>query len=423
VANVLHGTEWCGFDGGELYPPKSFDLFAPAEKSLAYKGLLYFLEGLASKENVRLGKQTDLDVGSQFFAEVVAGKTIAEVSRKLNLHYKPTFEYETKNSSAIRGKIDFSKGILRNLGLQHKHVVTFSTLAYSDPLISFLKFAVPFVSNRIIKFFGSATSKELCRESAVVENLLESTKVPKDPFLSALEIVYDSLAFNQKFIALLPEARILAHFVLFTSVGMGETGRFKGDGLLLNLNRPFESLLRNCLLATEKFRPVNERLNEIFLGENRASFVMRPDCKGWLNINGKETFVILDAKHKIMEGEVQDDVDATSINRNDFYQIISYAMTHSFGKTGDCRYMLVGLRAEAAPTTQLIQTLPPINVRHSDETLSIGRATLNFGSILYQIGKRRSQGQEIDSLLQELGHNLIDTLGIEFSNTDARVPA
>jgi len=415
MANWKDHSEWCGIVDGKEQEPKSFTNFDATNKRHAYSGLLsLILDNFDDSKKKSETGNASLDVESDYFLEIVLTRTLRKLLKDLQAHLKPSFQRRIDNLSAIRGKIDFAKSNIKNKGLLHKHVCSFPELYFNDPLLRFLKNVTSVVPSWIA---GRKVSKLVENDILHIVYLLRDTRSSDNIKEDATSILHNQLKFGSKYSDLLPTARILASFVIDKYVGLNKkSDNLHVPGLLLNLNGPFENLMKSALVATHKFHVDTEKFNSVreIGGPDKNYFLMKPDCRGLLDRNGVKSYAIFDAKHKLMteEHEVrhdedEDEVSCKRILRSDFYQIISYAETHKMHRDLPCYYTLVGLIEEAStPDSTFVKALPAIVINQGADELKIIRLSVRFGSLLCKLGQYSADSLKYETTLNSFGTEL-----------------
>jgi len=420
MADRILTSEWIGFDGKKYHEPKSFSLLQPSSQALACEGLIYLIGDLEDGSNIRLNENVDLSTGKLYFEKILAYYALCSISKKLVSEARPSYEHIEAKVSGIKGRINFSKTIAQNRGILSSHAVEFDRLSFNDPLLRFVKSAAKSVYFNLCQTYPDDFSAQVLRSVELVESCLKDANDDSDALSTAIKVTSGTLRFHTKYQHLLPDARILAHFILSDELGMTETNSSTGfQGIMLNLNRPFEKLLTKALQATGRFshescqdHPLNKIESVDQAGNPKTVYRMRPDCKGRVDFSGKEHYLLLDAKHKVMatsELDEEDDdgaIDKHKINRSDFYQLISYARTHEDFAI-PCFYGLVGLTEEQEETGILVKGLPRVRITFGGESLFIDRLTVNFGAVLIELARSFRDKKAAEHTLRDFGEALL----------------
>jgi hypothetical protein len=433
---LMEHPEFCGIDGTEEKEPKSFGKLGKAYRSLAYTGLLHTIL-LSSRASKRMFPTAAAQIVSshRMFFELALIRTVSQLAAELQRHVRPTFERRKENGPRIRGKIHFEQTIKKNYGLAHKHVCSFPELNFNDPLLCFIKKLGAILPGWLPEFVGEIRDSSLKSELSTIAYLLRDT-IPVDDHLEiASQLVNYNLKYNAKYVALEPLARILAIFALSRATGLEKTDgnnsneKLNVPGILLNLNYPFQDLIGLALKSAtgNKYEPDTRDFNEItYKNKPRANNRMNPDCRGSFLKEKRESYLICDAKHKIMlpgEPILFDTADSddlipdsgrdryVAIKKPDFYQIISYAMTHANFRERHCFYALCGLNEEGEkPSIEVVQHLDTISIEYAGKALKIVCLGVNFGTLLYRMGDVLVNGGKLEAVLSSFGTSLLKCL-------------
>ena len=205
------------------------------------------------------------------------------------------------------------------------------------------------------------------------------------------------------------------------------------NGMIFNLNRPFENLLIHSLELTGVFKHHHYIENNVLKSSNESfnkvdGFLMKPDCWGVITSDGNHAnspkFLMVDAKHKIMSHKIEtetevESIDFKKINRSDFYQISTYAYSHR-GSFKNAMYGLVGLSEEDTPNMEQryveasFKTLIDCSSDHyqneSNRSIEINRIVVNFGTLLRDIGKAIKSSQNTKLVMARFGRQVLDSL-------------
>lgn len=413
------GTEWCGITPEGEKKPKSFDFFENDFSSIsyAYRGLFFLIGDYRNSKNIKfLDDFVSTGKSSLRFQELILLNAIHRIEAELIKASKIKYERIINYGHQVKGKIKFDTTAIRNLGIDGKFVTEQNKISFNHPLDYLIKEVSHLVLQKIGPFINQTSKADLLKSVSNIHGLLDlkDDKIKVEDV--AVRLIYTSeFDFDLNFKTILADIKILAHYYFQDKIDIsGANSNAFTQCFLLNLNRPFEALLKKSLVLAG-LEPSTEGFNKIYLPQqnNVIPFRMKPDCYG--TIHGKH--LILDAKHKIFQETAQLDEDEepsiVAINRNDFYQIISYAKTHSF-KSKDGYYGLVGLNNESSFSNQLLgpkisDTI--IDSSPSESILRIKRISVNFGSLLCRIGKLvGTDSKKIDELLIQLGYEVIASL-------------
>lgn len=412
VKEGILGSEWTGYYGKEYWPPKSFQNIGDKQRHYAFEGLFYLLGDIEDNTNIKSPEQKSVLSWNSYFFRYVILKTLKLLLLKLRIHLRPTYQTKIVNSSKSRGQLQFVPSLQANYGLQHKHVWKYSELTYDDPLLMFLKSAVAFMYHRLIGVLHKDNRNHLRKTVTLIEELLKDTRTAIDPLELATQLIYNNLSFDSKYSDILNEAKILAHFLLGSRLGPS-TGIHsdKTDSILLNLNRPFERLVRTALDHVNHFHGDDSALNSMRFRQHNGQLHnlkgMIPDCRG--EFRGQ--YLILDVKHKFPVGNVTGGSPSLvdlSINRSDLYQIISYARTN-YRQNITSRYGLVYLNQEIGTESDFVDHLGTVAITYGP-TLEIEILTLNFGAALSEIGAVIEKRGSPNTIFENIGAEITEKL-------------
>ncbi|MES2528683.1 MAG: hypothetical protein V4598_16485 [Bdellovibrionota bacterium] len=343
-------SEWLGFynDNGatKVLLPKSLKSKNANDLNFAVNGLFY-LNQLSKRESNKKSSikfiQGEVSVDSD--SSLIILCYVADILTSLyeDLLPKNFFQYETSssNEARIKGRIDFLKSAVLNGGLSHKHHCTFKKIDFSHPLIFFSKFCFKhfLAIFQSVPLLPSSSVDDLSQMTTIIDQKFSECRSDLDIIKVSLDIISGVYDQHPQFSNIIPECKLLANIYLdstyFFSTQAGPNIRNLPMGIALNLNRAFEAILRNSVEAflisksefsDIKFKIRHNRTSDFpkFYKEKKEYFQMKPDC--WFEV-GKKT-VIIDAKHKIATRTSEDGLDFEKIDRNDLYQITSYAYTH-----------------------------------------------------------------------------------------------
>lgn len=415
-SDTVLSTEWCGITPNGEIPPKSFEWFEHDSDAMAkaYRGLFYLIGDYKSSSNFKLlNTSTNLSNTTGNFQEIILLNAISKIEDSLALSFRARYERFVENSPKILGRIDFIKTLNKNLGIQGKHTISYNRFTFDHPLHELIKYSSLMLARDLGSLLDEKPKQQLTKSINRIQDLLDECRLVDNHVRTAIRLLYNhDFDYEQEFQSILSEVKILAYLYLQKKIGPSAANESVPiDCFRLNLNRPFEKLIRNSLeqIGMSKF---DSGINKIYLGCNikEVPFDMRPDCYG--ELDGR--IVIVDAKHKVYQAnrakDDDDEVSSTHINRNDFYQIISYARTHNNQSSKDL-YGLVGLTMENSYSDEILgPPMPDINVKYDVDgvsksaTLCIKRISLNFGSILRRIGIASANGDAaMSKIYKEIG--------------------
>jgi 5-methylcytosine-specific restriction endonuclease McrBC regulatory subunit McrC len=416
------GTEWFGYEGCNFTPPKSFGRDDDPNWHSAYRALFYLIGGFNSSKNISISESTEITKTSTCFLEYLLTRNIFSLAEKLRGRPRSIYKTRSELINKVRGKIDFHRTLTKGLGDPTKFVCQFHDLTHDDPIATLLKNGSRITYQSIARWLNEDNQKLLYSAVKSVENSLSSTKEKTNLHSICFQFLSGRLK-SSEFKDVNDEARLIAYFLLYSQIGYAtaEANRIKVDGVMLNLNRTFEKLLTDSLLETGKFSKDKDQLNDVYLvgesGKQKSSFVMRPDCKGYIEVNGQTLYLLLDAKHKLMSGDLPDEetgreISENYINRADLYQLISYAKTMGpRGKNVERRLaVIVGLNYEVGNEAELMNIVPSINITYGDESVNVLRVSMNFGFAMKMLGHTLSSSAERKNTLRYIGEQLMSAV-------------
>jgi len=411
------GSEWFGFDGNEFYPPKSFGLDSDPDWNGAYRALFYLIGGIDKTKNATPGDLAETSKQSKSFLEYILLKNVIAASAKLSNTYRPSYLLHGEIEPKIRGKINFTKTASKCFGLRTHHFCEYYDLKQEDPILSVIKEGALKCARVLSPLINSENRKLLFAAANFIQSVSGSNSDSSLIRLYCHQILSDGYT-NEKFGDLITEAKVLAYFLLFNQIGYESASSAKKvilDGVLVNLNRTFEKFISSALLATGRFEKDSNDLNRILLREEgslkASGFIMRPDCKGYLTLNSGRSYLLLDVKHKVMRNILEEDASKTEsdINRNDFYQIISYAKTMRKRSisTVDSTFVLFGLNYENGSEAELVSALPTIFIDDEQHGLNVDRICLNFGLAMKMLGNALESDEGKRQIFSKVGLEII----------------
>lgn len=411
------GTEWFGYNGNEFTPPKSFGAESDLSWSNAYRAIFYLVGGFNSSKNVDFSEPTDISKASRNFLEYVLVQNILNLEKKLKAIHLSSYEKKTDKLSKIKGKINFQKTATRGLGNAAIFVCDYTELNQNDPFCILLKNGSKLIYQTIGKWLNEENRKALYGATKFIESYFHSTKNSTNLQMLCFQLLSEKLK-NSKFQKVYNELKVISYFLLYNQIGyMGADSKsIKINGIMLNLNRVFEKLLCEALTATSCFKKDNERLNEVYLIDNSGSqpsnFRMRPDCRGFVNFENQNFYLLLDAKHKIMSSDLDENNIEDKINRADLYQMVTYVKTMENRKeeTEQTIAVLVGLNYEVGDENDLISAVPAIDIRFDNENIEILRISMNFGLAMKKFGSSLRNQQSRSEVLSELGNEMLKAI-------------
>lgn len=366
-------SEWAGFysvDGKtEVLKPKSFESFDGENLNLAFVGLFHILMQIKKdKKNIKVLKEevTLENIKSEsvlfYYLYTLLEDLYDEVVRTSYFFY----ERKTGNVTSIKGKINFSKSLMHNFGLEHKKVCSYNNISFQHPILALIREYFVYFSNQFSKgtIHCSEISQKLIPLVSHVNQIFSETNYTYNYQEETVKLISGYHDQDHRFFNIIPCMKILGQFYLdnhFYFSREEQNNKLKMQGLVFNLNRPFEYIVR---LACEKL--IGQKANsykdftKVEYLDSNSTFQMKPDV--WFEM--KDKTVIIDVKHKIISQNFSDgdfeDIEKEKLDRNDMYQLVSYMMTHR-GKnnSNSCKknkvsatnvYGIVSLMNEKTPT-------------------------------------------------------------------------
>lgn len=365
-------SEWFGFyenDGEtETLNPKSFGNLIENGKYLndICSGLFYVLSNAHYNDeefckNMKfIEGNISLDKVSSQFTDIYIFLILKTLYDKLTNKNYFFYDRTIENTSKIRGRIDFVSSTRKNHGLLHKHICNFNKISFHFPLLSLIRHFFRYFSTTLAKadFVGEELKKEIRLFANNIDNHLSACNDLPDYYHECINVISDKYTFDTRFASFIPELIVLSNIYISNPYFYNDSdikSKVKTKGLVFNLNRPFEMILRK---ACEEFYHdktpefLHDKITNfskvISKKGNSKGLQMEPDC--WFVVGNTE--VILDAKHKVFIKDGFDDEDNDNNNSNlkfkreDMYQIISYAVARPNRKRYNGVYGLVGLVLE-----------------------------------------------------------------------------
>jgi hypothetical protein len=277
-------------------------------------------------------------------------------------------------------------------------VCKYNKLTFHFPLLSLAKHFFSFFHQKLLQ--GGRLNVELLSSliqmnSDVEHQLAECRELGSyyDESLNVIGLKYD---YDYRFRGILSEMKILSNVYLsnyhFFKDQEASHQNMMVDGLVFNLNRPFEMIL--CRAFEEYFEGdakfKHKNINDFTsMNSDPLSFQLKPDC--WFTIENKE--IILDAKHKVFSKRTKDMDDEighkfSKVGRSDMYQIISYAATRPDEKEKKGIYGLIALSEESSNSMGGSGYISGDCVwsSSSDNEFNINVLAMDLGAFLYDLG-------------------------------------
>lgn len=244
----------------------------------------------------------------ELFVSIFIDELLRLINRDLNRSYNQGIE----NQTYIKGKIDFSETIKKNIYRKHKHYVIHD------------EFTENILMNQIFK--------------AVIQNLLARTTIKENKFklrqgllyledvdnISLSDEVWDKMVFtrlNSQFKTVFNMAKLF-YYNSTPNLNKGDELTFS---FLVPVNQLFEKYLYKVLL--------NNSPSDIDIEyQGPIKYLARKNGKNYMKVKPDisisredQTLYILDAKYK----EVEDTDDNLSILRSDIYQMVAYSLRYN----------------------------------------------------------------------------------------------
>lgn len=433
-------SEICGYSGGTYYPPKSFEGLDQIAQARAYDALFFLLGDYEDKKDFvyQLSDQNELSkLQSPLLFQLVLALT--QIRDELRRRNYSLFVKSERFDAPVRGKPNFVKSLTKGYGLLHKTFKTVNEINNKTVERAFIELAVRLIGQKIKPRLGGAVGWDKVEQvlSEVARHLSDIPPGGQD--LSSLtQQVLQMPYIPHRSDPLLPLCKIVASFLVETDViqridGNDNVADRPVFDFLLNLNRPFEALLKRIVskLGFGHRGLVEKGFANLYVkdsdGKSSTAKRMIPDAWGVHGENAVNTLIIMDAKHKIFCGEQLDDsIDEKSMGymkREDLFQLISYIRTnHIDQETG--LFGLAGLVNEDALTDEfeMIAELAPLNFDlqdknenadrgDGDKSVVINRIAFRFGSILSRLGDLLKSGSDQGEL-----ENFYSLLALQFIN-------
>lgn len=336
---------------------------------------------------------------------------------------KPLFKSKIVINQSVRGKPNFFQTELKNKGLLGPIISKLYYLTLEIPELMVIRDAYEMVLSTETYFpFDKRLRADMVHALGYglsFLNLVPSARNVQQNALIVSNRNYDLNGFNSTLPAKLRHlsraSRFCANLILRNAVGASpEQG--KSNGLLLNMNFLLEKFLKFCC-QNQSSRVVDNAFSD---GINKVEhgILMRPDISGGLDDG---THFILDAKHKVFVDSTgmvsasrrnRYDSEISKINRDDYYQIISYSRTHHH-VDAQTLYGLVGLWVPREPlkSEYIYDEISPIVIQSRDSTggtnyITISRIGLNFCRLLAEYGS----SSDLNELYNFVGKNLFKKL-------------
>lgn len=401
-------SEWAGYykdkkGRSKKLKAKSFETFEDSFDEI-FCALFYILsDGTYFYDENEFSKNIALIEGDVITDKFESFFKIHLVVALLDLYKKVTginffcYEKHERKSVKISGNINFSKTLQSSGGLIHEHICNKTKIVTNHPVFFLVKtifhfFYFDFQSDNIFPKEFVSKLQIICSH---VESMFTSSSF-SDPVKIACDVLHGKYDKAEPFRIIMPELKILASVYLDNKIFFSENNQqYKSNdipisGMVFNLNRPFEIIIRKSLEYFFKDKCAHIDSLPVLTQKGKIYFKMKPDI--FLRIN--ERTLILDVKHKVKSRELLsgDDRDFSheKIDRNDLYQIISYATAfREYQKKNDPNdiFGLIALHSENKLSTRedYIVTHEIIEVENRNE-FKINLLTVRLGSFLHDLG-------------------------------------
>lgn len=433
-------SEYAGFESGEVLQAKCFSLI----DSKNVEALATATLGIAQLWSLYSGKRSDAIVetdshrisrGSQEpMLSIMMDHWLRSHVDITQRHLKPIFQRRSVRTTNWNGSIDFAKNLVKNLGLIGPVESKKNYLDLDIPHIKVIRDAYLILSSLFVARRVSMIDQNINRSLHVLLGLYSSVPASADPKNNALKVRNFRRYKNDEisFIDLPPKISALSSVIDFCcdvvlSHEFAVSGSSAGvPGIKLNLNYLVQFALEEAMTLCGGTKPSDlfpkERINNIkYLNPTidlEYKRWMSPDIYGFIQ-NGKQGLAyILDSKHKaFFSGAKQ----IPTVDRDDFYQLLSYSATHFKQFTVenvDWFYGLVGLAKEteicADPKNVLryidINSLGVFEIDYDSRGEPVQKKILaiplRFSQLLYDCGRCKNQ-EGIRDVLKRLGDELL----------------
>ncbi|MGZ6450830.1 MAG: hypothetical protein ACXWR0_05145 [Bdellovibrio sp.] len=449
-------SEICGFKDGIYYPPKSFRNFGTS-KNDCYNGLFYLLGNFKNSKDFKIYKskhKPEDTLENPLIIQIYV--SILGIQEELRKNPKIVFGKKDEYSIPYKGKINFSKTIVKNNGLIHKTFKTVNELHTRSLERFFLFLAFRKLPSLIDKYIPQNSKNDFYRVlSECNSHLIGVDSDNQDLNDLSMQIIRKPIEFGENS-KLISHCKVIAEFILenlYHEIS-GKTreesptrSKIEYHDFHLNLNRPFEKLLKEIsrklpksdvsheefskiqsYVTVQKEKNGNNQITGPTKGEFKHSLI--PDVWKVLNVGNENDstdpcLLILDAKHKEfanLDNEMNGDdpfVQYNRITRNDLHQLITYIRTNLIdnvrGIFGFFGFIQESLNDSEMPNyfdsfiecNRDISDNPNplvLNISEggSDKQIYINILGVRFGSVLSFIGEACDQARTYPTLLDDL---------------------
>lgn len=386
--------------------------------SAAYNGLSYLIGDFFNEENISFEfnkYQKASGVENPLVLQAIFA--VSEIRKHLRRFPNVIFCRESLVSTSIKGRVSFVKTLRKFNGLIHKSVNETNVISEQSLERMFLAQALPIIQGKVGSRVGTESQTQLvsifdeCKfhlSSVVLKNI--------DVFQLSLKIIHKQ-GNRTGDSAILPFCKILAQFLLsefFLQSDKNSNHHLSGFDFLLNLNRPFEVMLRNLIRKKIPLKTSHkDNFSKLQFSESEKSALnMRPDI--W-TVDENETLFIFDAKHKIFDSDFESSNSSNGMKREDLYQLISYIRTNRINQNEGV-FGLIGLTDEKSNQNvveplKYFENLESVYFELKEDgkafkKIEILFITSRFGSILYEFGSRLSSPEKLNQFWDQLSDEL-----------------
>lgn len=337
-------SEICGFKNGVYYPPKSF-LGFKSHKNNCYNGLFYLLGDFQNSKDFKVYKTKHYPNENQNNPLIIQLYiSICGILEELRKYPRTVFSKKDEYSAPYKGKINLSKTIILNKGLNYKTYKTINELNTRSIERDFLSIAFLKIPSLIEKYISAESKSALKKIINECNYHLQEYSIENSDLKSLTsQILLKRIESNENS-RLLSHCKIVAEFLSLNSNfnvnnDRFESGNVKYNDFHLNLNRPFEKLLKEICKKLPQSPIPDKKFSEIQSLSGSLKHTLIPDVYGELNIsadgnNTEPCLLIFDAKHKefanLNEALIENDpfVQYNRISRNDLHQLLTYIRTN-----------------------------------------------------------------------------------------------
>lgn len=449
-------SEICGFKDGTYYAPKSFRNFGPY-KNNCYNGLFYLLGNFKSSKDFKIYKSKHKPQDTLENPLVIQiYVSILGIQEELRKNPKIVFGKKDEYSIPYKGKINFSKTIVKNNGLIHKTFKTVNELHTRSLERFFLFLAFRKLPSLIDKYVPPNSKNDFYKVLSECNNhLLGIESDNQDLNDLSMQIIRMPVEFGENS-KLISHCKVIAEFILEnlyhevsskTREEKVARTQIEYHDFHLNLNRPFEKLLKEISLKLPKSDVSHEEFSKIqsyvtiqkeknpeskncapVKGEFKHTLI--PDVWKVINLGDESSdtdpcLMIFDAKHKEfanLDNEMNGDdpfVQYNRITRNDLHQLITYIRTNLIDNVRGI-FGFFGFIQETLDDSQMPNYLDSfiecnrdvsdnpnplvLNIFEdgSDKRIFINILGIRFGSVLSFIGEACDQARTYPTLLDDI---------------------